>query len=108
MLILAAAAPAEPTGGPPSAGGTEIKISGIAFKPEILRSPPATEVAWTNHDTTRHTVTAGTPDAPGAGLRRVTRQDGRRRSPSPSTRAGAYPFFCRVHPNGMRGEITVA
>jgi plastocyanin len=90
----------------PAGGGTAIEISGLAFKPEVLEVGVGDEVVWTNHDSTRHTVTAGTPDAPGAAFDESLDEDGAEFRHTFDA-AGAYAFFCRVHPNGMRGEIRV-
>lgn len=89
-----------------SSGGNAIEISGLAFKPEVLEVAAGAEVVWTNHDSTRHTVTAGTPDAPDPSFDEPLDEEGAEIRQTFDA-AGDYPFFCRVHPNGMRGEIRV-
>ncbi|MEX2458943.1 MAG: plastocyanin/azurin family copper-binding protein [Actinomycetota bacterium] len=90
----------------PTAGGTAIEISGLAYKPDVLEVAAGAEVVWTNHDSTRHTVTAGTPDAPDTSFDAALDEEGVEFRQTFEA-AGAYAFFCRVHPNGMQGEIRV-
>jgi plastocyanin len=90
----------------PSADGTAIAISGLAFKPDSLEVPAGAEVSWTNEESVRHTVTAGTPAMPEAAFDEVLDAEGSELRFT-FEEAGTYPFFCRNHPNGMRGEIRV-
>lgn len=91
-----------------------IEISLLSFKPETLTIDAGTEVTWEQNDIGAHTVTSGTVEQASAG---VTQQpDGRFDSGDISkgetfeftfTEAGTYPYFCRLHPATMRGEILV-
>ena len=49
-------------------GEQSIIIEEFAFSPEELTVPVGTTVTWTNEGAVAHTATAGTPDAPNAGL----------------------------------------
>ena len=91
-----------------------VEISLLAFKPESLTVAAGDVVTWKQDDIGAHTVTSGTLEQGSAG---VTQQpDGRFDSGEVSkgdtfeftfTEAGSYPYFCRLHPATMRGEILV-
>jgi plastocyanin len=91
-----------------------VEISLLDFKPETLTVDAGEEVTWKQTDIGAHTVTSGTVEQASAG---VTQQpDGRFDSGDISkgetfeftfTEAGTYPYFCRLHPATMRGEILV-
>lgn len=87
-------------------GGAAISVNGIAFKPASLGILAGDAVTWTLDEPTEHTVTAGTPAAPLGTFDEVLRKEGDRFEFAFED-PGDYPFFCRRHPNGMRGEITV-
>jgi plastocyanin len=86
----------------------------VAFKPETLTVDAGSKVIWQQKDAGAHTVTSGTVEQGGAG---VTQQpDNQFDSGEISkgdtfeftfSKAGTYPYFCRLHPATMRGEIQV-
>ena len=91
----------------PAAAGPAVPIRGLAFPPEVAVGA-GEEVIWTHEDgTVPHDVVSGAPGEPDAGrlfasplLRsgevfRVTFE-----------RAGAYDYFCSLHPS-MRGTVIV-
>ena len=94
------------------AGSVVIEL--VAFKPERLSVQSGAKVIWRQNDTGDHTVTSGAVEQAAAG---VTQQpDGRFDSGEFSkgetfeftfTETGTYPYFCRLHPATMRGEIHV-
>lgn len=91
-----------------------VEISLLAFKPETFTVDAGAEVSWKQNDIGAHTVTSGTIEQSSGG---VTQQaDGRFDSGEipkgetfefTFTEAGTYPYFCRLHPATMRGEILV-
>ena len=93
---------------------TTVEISLLAFTPETITVDAGDEVTWKQNDIGAHTVTSGTVDQASGG---VTQQpDGRFDSDEipkgdtfefTFTDAGTYPYFCRLHPATMRGEILV-
>ncbi len=109
VLLLGACGADETTPGAspqPSIAATEITISGLAFKPDAVDLAAGDEVTWTNEESVRHTVTAGTPEEPGDAFDEPLEVEGSEFGFT-FEQAGTYPFFCRNHPNGMRGEIRV-
>jgi plastocyanin len=93
---------------------TTVEIRLLAFKPETFTVDAGAEVTWKQNDIGAHTVTSGTIEQGSTG---VTQQpDGRFDSGDlpkgetfefTFTEAGTYPYFCRLHPATMRGEIIV-
>ena len=92
--FASAAAPPAPAEGP------TIAIEKFAFAPRELTVAPGTQVVWTNHDETPHTIAA---------------QDGGFVSKAMDTddryaytfeRAGDYAYFCTLHPF-MTGVVHV-
>ena len=63
------------------------------------------KVIWTNRDGQVHTVTHGTPDAPGAEFDSGDMVEGRVWEHVFSG-PGEFPYFCRYHPD-MRATVTV-
>jgi plastocyanin len=96
---------ADPT--PAGDGGLvfDALIAGLAFRPGTIEITRGTTVRWTNLDAVAHTVTEGAPNAtavpifdspllpPGAIFE--WRFDD----------AGEWIYYCRTHPNVMRGNI---
>ena len=86
----------------------------VAFKPEKLSVQSGATVTWQQNDTGDHTVTSGTVEQGAAG---VTQQPDDRFDSGEISKgetfeftfesAGTYPYFCRLHPATMRGEIQV-
>ena len=86
----------------------------IAFKPGNLQVDAGTKVTWEQRDAGAHTVTSGTVEQGGAGVtqQRDDRFDSGDFAKGDTfeftfTEAGTYPYFCRLHPATMRGEIQV-
>lgn len=98
----------------PAAEATTVTMKLVAYQPEKLTVDAGTKVIWKQTDPGAHTVTSGTVEQGGAG---VTQQpDDRFDSGNIATgdsyeftfnEAGTYPYFCRLHPATMRGEIQV-
>ncbi len=77
----------------------------FAFQPTPLQVAGGTTVTWTNHDSIVHSVTQGTPDAPGASFDSGLFDENQAFSFT-FTDAGDYTYFCMRH-NFMRGTISV-
>ena len=102
---------------PPAASepnGDEVVIELVAFTPETLTVDAGATVTWHQKDPGAHTVTSGTVKQGGSGV--TQEPDGRFESGDIATddsfeftfsEAGTYPYFCRLHPATMRGEIQV-
>lgn len=98
----------------PAADPTTVTMKLVAYKPEKLTVDVGAKVTWRQTDPGAHTVTSGTVEQGGSG---VTQQpDDRFDSGNVATgdtyeftftEAGTYPYFCRLHPATMRGEIQV-
>lgn len=97
-----------------AAVGNEVEMRLIAYRPEVLILPVGSMVTWTQKDAGLHTVTSGTVTQGAADV--ITVPDGRFDSgnlaPGQAFRhtfqeAGAFPYFCALHPATMRGEIRV-
>jgi plastocyanin len=79
----------------------EVVLDGFAFSPANLQVQTGTEVTWTNHDPTEHTVTAddgafdsGVLDAGGSFSAQLDD-------------AGQFTYRCQIHPTTMKGTVTV-
>ncbi|MGI9147371.1 MAG: cupredoxin domain-containing protein [Chloroflexota bacterium] len=77
----------------------------FAFQPTPLQLAVGTTVTWTNHDSIVHSVTHGTPDAPGGSFDSGLFDENQTFSFT-FTDAGDYTYFCMRH-NFMRGTISV-
>lgn len=103
-----------PPAASPSEDSNTVTMKLVAYKPEKLTVDAGAKVTWKQTDPGAHTVTSGTVEQGGAG---VTQQpDDRFDSGNIATgdtyeftfvEAGTYPYFCRLHPATMRGEIQV-
>ncbi|HET6770155.1 MAG TPA: plastocyanin/azurin family copper-binding protein [Actinomycetota bacterium] len=110
----------EPVREPPrEQSRADVDVVNIAFAPTSLEVDRGTTVVWTNQDQgVRHTVTSGLPGdvgVPGVtepepphpdGLFDGNLEDAEAEFRHTFTRAGAYEYFCRVHP-AMTGEVIV-
>ena len=93
---------ASDTGGTDAAGS--ITIETFIFSPNPATVAAGSPVTVENKDTTTHTITAGTPDAPedifdeelaeGATVEFTVDEP------------GTYAYFCKIH-NSMTGELVV-
>ncbi len=77
----------------------------FGFQPTPLQVPAGTIVTWTNHDAIVHSVTNGTPGAPGGAFDSGL-FDENQTFAFTFTDAGDYTYFCTRH-NFMRGTISV-
>lgn len=91
-----------------------IEMRLLAYKPESLTVAAGEAVTWKQNDAGAHTVTSGTVEQASGGVSQ--QPDDRFDSGDISkgetfeftfTEAGTYPYFCRLHPATMRGEILV-
>ena len=80
---------------------TAAQMSGNCFGPTIVRIAPGETVTWTNYDPVAHTVSGVNASwgdyneiAPGASVSHAFEA------------AGAYPYYCFLHP-GMIGAVIV-
>jgi plastocyanin len=102
---------------PPAGGGEETPLPGggaltaevtlvnTAFNPPQIEVEAGTTVTWINADTTAHTVTAGTRDAP-TGLFDSGNLDPGGTFSFTFTEPGTYDYFCTPH-DGMDGTVVV-
>ena len=83
-----------------------IELRAAAFEPENVTVAAGAAVRWSNIDGFDHTVTAGAPDAPAEGVFRseLAAGDTFQRT---FDEAGAFPYFCEIHPVNMTGTVTV-
>ncbi|HVM08880.1 MAG TPA: cupredoxin family copper-binding protein [Acidimicrobiales bacterium] len=108
------AAPTSTTTTTSDSGGNVVEIELVAFKPERITIAAGDTVVWKQNDAGAHTVTSGTVEQGGAG---VTQQPDQRFDSGdiPTGKSfefsfpepGTYPYFCRLHPATMRGEVEV-
>jgi plastocyanin len=88
-----------------AAGAAEVEVKLFQFRPRTLDVAAGTAVTWVNRDDIGHTVTSGTPEAPGGPFDAAlagTASTATIRFAQP----GVYPYFCRRH-QAMRGEVRV-
>lgn len=101
-----------------SGASARVEISGFAFKPAQLSVGVGTKVTWKQEDSTVHTVTSGqagdidpaTSRADNASPDGVFDSNDLAQGKSLTftfNTPGAYSYFCKHHPEGMRGEIQV-
>jgi plastocyanin len=105
LAVLAIAGCAAPDTAQAPAATAEVDIATFRFAPDDTTVQAGTTVTWINRDRTRHTVSAGTADAPRPDFDRevgdvgdgvaVTFED-----------PGTYAYFCVLHPF-MTGVIEV-
>ena len=88
-----------------AASSSDVEVRLFQFRPARLEVPTGTPVQWTNRDDVVHTVTAGTPDAPGPSFRLDLEGRGATVSQTFAER-GVLAYFCERH-HHMRGEIRV-
>lgn len=91
--------PAESTTVALAGGGdaVEASIALFTFDPEVVAVPAGGMVTWTNTDQILHTVTSGTPEAPGDDFDEVV-LDGQGTTGSITfAEPGTFEFFCARH-----------
>ena len=79
---------------------TEVKIDNFAFAPQRVTVKAGTTVTWINDDDIPHTV------ASSAKLFKSNALDTKDKFSFTFTTAGAYEYFCSLHPH-MTGTIVV-
>lgn len=100
----------EPAGG----GGPTVTTKLLAYEPEELEVKAGTTVTWTVSDNIGHTVTTGSFELGGDGLRTSENPDGELDQPiGPGKDAsftfeepGTYTYYCSIH-KGMTGVVEV-
>jgi plastocyanin len=85
-----------------AAVGMEVKIDNFSFGPATLTIAPGTKVTWVNHDDIPHTVVS-TDDAKTFKSKVLDTDE---KFSFTFTKAGAYPYFCSIHPK-MTGKVVV-
>jgi len=76
----------------------EVKIDNFSFGPGTLTVPVGTTVTWTNRDDIPHTVVS----TDGVFKSKVLDTD--EKFSFTFSKAGAYPYFCSIHPK-MTGKV---
>ncbi len=85
--------------------GDAVALRDIAFEPAELSVAAGTTVTFTNEDTVRHTVTAGSPDDVGDAFDEELGGEGDTTTIT-FDEPGTIDYFCRVHPS-MTATVTV-
>jgi plastocyanin len=80
---------------------TEIGLYDNYFQPKTIAVPVGATIQWTNHGQDRHTVTSD--DGQWSSLR--LNKNGIQTYTF--TRPGIYHYHCALHPQKMRGTISV-
>jgi plastocyanin len=78
----------------------EVELGGFAFSPPGLEVQAGTEVTWTNHDPTTHTVSADAGEFDSGAL------DPGATFSATFTDSGQFTYMCQIHPT-MKGKVTV-
>ena len=101
-----ASAPTTDASGATDASGTTVEIDDFGYDPETVTVAAGSTVTWTNEDATRHTVTAGSEDAPDPDRfdEEVTEQG--QAVEVAFDEPGTYAYYCVVHPF-MTGTVEV-
>jgi plastocyanin len=87
------------------AGTSDVEAKVFQFRPGRLDVKIGSAVTWVNQDDIGHTVTSGTPEAPGGRFNAPLAGRGSTTTVTFAER-GIYPYFCSRH-QAMRGEIRV-
>lgn len=89
-----------------TSGGATVEIDDFAYDPATTTVEAGTTVTWTNEDATRHTVTAGSEDAPAPDRfdEEVTEQG--QTVEVTFDEPGTHAYYCELHPF-MEGTIEV-
>ncbi len=86
-------------------GGAEVLVKGFRFQPDQIEVATGDAVIWRQQDNTTHTITAGKPSEQ-SGL--FDHEVGKGEEFSFTfDEAGSFSYFCRIHPEGMRGTVEV-
>jgi len=82
------------------AAGPTVEITKFAFTPKEITVAPGTQIVWTNHDETPHTVTSADKQVKSAAL------DTGDRFEHVFASEGDFSYFCTLHPF-MTGVVHV-
>ncbi|HEY6348892.1 MAG TPA: cupredoxin family copper-binding protein [Candidatus Angelobacter sp.] len=85
---------------PQDAPQVEVKIDNFSFTPATITVAVGTTVRWTNHDDIPHNVVSKDNSFKSKAL------DTNESFTYTFTRAGAYDYFCSIHPR-MTGKVVV-
>ena len=96
VFAVTAAFPAAPA----QAADAEVQIDQFAFAPQRVTVKAGTTVTWINDDDIPHTIASSTK------LFKSTALDTEDKFSFTFTTAGAYEYFCSLHPH-MTGTIVV-
>lgn len=109
-LLLGACSDGSTTGSAADAPtGTEdvaVEIDDFAYDPESVEVAAGTTVTWSNEDATRHTVTAGSEDAPDPEAFDLEVDEQGQTVSFTFDEPGTYAYYCVLHPF-MEGTIEV-
>jgi plastocyanin len=100
MLVATLAVAPRLSANPPQAATAEVKIDNFSFGPATLTVAPGTTVTWVNHDDIPHTVVSTDSVFKSKVL------DTDEKFSFTFTKAGAYPYFCSIHPK-MTATVVV-
>ena len=100
MLLRFEGSPSVKAADQPSAATAEVKIDNFSFGPQTITVPVGATVTWTNRDDIPHTVVSTD------GVFKSKVRDTDEKFSYTFTKAGAYPYFCSVHPK-MTGKVVV-
>lgn len=89
-----------------TASDAEVAIDTFAYVPSTVTVPAGTTVMWTNEDATRHTVTAGSEDAPAPDDFDLAVEDRGDVVEFTFEEPGTYAYYCVLHPF-MEGVVEV-
>lgn len=89
-----------------ASSGAEVLVKGFRFQPKQISVSAGDKVRWSQEDNTVHTITSGSPNDQTGLFDHADFGQGAEFSFT-FDRAGTYPYFCRNHPEGMRGTVIV-
>lgn len=93
------------TTAPDEGSGSAVTIADFTYDPSPIEVSAGDTVTWTNDDGVAHTVTAGTPEAPGDTF--DEKVDAGASAEVTFDEAGTFSYFCAIHPT-MTGEVVVS
>src|SRR5215470_9217370 len=99
-MLLLTGSPRVNASDQPSGPNAEVKIDNFSFTPETIKVSVGTTVTWTNRDDIPHTIVST------EGVFKSKVRDTDEQFSFTFTKAGAYPYFCSVHPK-MTGKVVV-
>ena len=79
-----------------------VKIENFSYEPKELTVAVGTTVTWVNEDDVPHTAT-GEGESPAFDSKALDTDD---KFSFTFSKAGTYPYYCKVHPH-MKGTIVV-